>query len=155
MLEQQHITHILINVRYPVYPFVNLFLSVWQMHSLTIHIGVGDTSHSHLNSSVVGQLINCASRLLLNSNITELECQCQPGSAGRYVYLYTAKRSIHMDVYEVQVQKYRGTKASTYFMVLVRQSNHIRKPEEGDGKSKLSVIAKLVLLLSQHLVSVL
>ena len=58
-----------------------------------IHIGLSDTPYTTLDATIAGLLSNCNS--LPSSNLTpvktkvDIECQCQSGVSGRYIYVYT------------------------------------------------------------------
>ena len=51
-----------------------------------VHIGLGDTPYSVMEASVAGQLSVCTPPPVSLGQIKEY--QCQPGTSGRYVYVY-------------------------------------------------------------------
>ena len=69
-----------------------------------VHIGLGDILYKRLDTPAVEQLRKCTSRSF-SGQLTEHECQCQPGTSGRYCYVYIHTRGqwVNMWVYEIQV----------------------------------------------------
>ena len=85
----------------PVYPYV--FVTV--QPSVDIHIRVSDRPRASLDASVAAQLSICTDLPPgVGANI-EFERQCQPGTSGRYVYVYMqgGPGTNRMNVYEVEV----------------------------------------------------
>ena len=73
-----------------------------------VHIGLSENFYNRLDTSAVEQLHNCTSRFFIPHELTELECQCQPGATGRYCYVYIHTRGqwVNMWVHVIQVPEY-------------------------------------------------
>ena len=70
-----------------------------------ITIGLSYNPHNLLDSSVVDELLLCASLQGPLAQGIDHEYQCQPGTPGRYVYVYmeTRSRDRLLDILEIQL----------------------------------------------------
>ena len=78
-----------------------------------VHVRLGDVPYSYLDTPVVSQLYHCTSFIFptYDNVIVYIERQCQPGTSGRYVYLYIVGRLAHSNIYNIQM--YGGKKVKT------------------------------------------
>ena len=68
-------------------------------NSKPIHIGIGDSPYTNMETSDVDRLYNCTSVLGRIAWNVDLEFQCNSGAAGRYLYVYAM--CCRMDIWEV------------------------------------------------------
>ena len=73
-------------------------LSTDAKDSKPIHIGLSDSPYTNLETSDVDRLQNCTSVLGRVASNVDLECLCNSGASGRYLYVYAM--CCRMDIWE-------------------------------------------------------
>ena len=70
----------------------------------TFLIGISDTPYIRLEDTSIGQVSTCTFVLTGEASTnTNFDCQCQPGSTGRYVYVYMDESVEYLYISEVQI----------------------------------------------------